>query len=91
VERKEVMARRRSTLRRRYGHAAKFGPIVRVVITEIDSGRRKSTRWVLRAYDDQGHLRTGIAEPTTDRAYVERKAAEWYPGIPVEYQKRVQS
>lgn len=63
-------------------------PIVRVVITEGGPGSRKGTRWpwVLRAYDERGDLRSGTED--FNRAYIERKAAEWFPGVPVEYQKR---
>jgi hypothetical protein len=36
----------------------------------------------MKAYDDRGHLRSGME--ATDCAYVTRKTEEWLPGVPVE-------
>ena len=57
-------------------------PVIRVVATEGAPGS-----WTFKAYDDQGHLRSGMTAES-DRAYVDRKIAEWYPGVPVEYVRR---
>lgn len=71
-------------LRRRYGRAFVRYPIVRVVIIAVGVGKRKA--YVMRAYDDQGHLRSGVTAPS-DLAYCERMAAEWFPGVPVEHKE----
>lgn len=52
-------------------------PITRVVISKVRNG------WIMKAYDSDGHLRSGITAPT-DLEYVKRKAEEWFPGVPVE-------
>ena len=57
-------------------------PIVRVVITDVGGGKCTS-----KAYDGRGYLRAGISNPS-DCAYVAAKAEEWWPGVPVDHEKR---
>jgi len=65
-------------------------PIVRIVLQKGDPSLQRQgaskhdalNNWVAKAYDSNGHLRSRIDDP--NRAYVEKKIAEWWPGIPVE-------
>lgn len=59
--------------------AIKRSPITRVVIIE----GAQPNAWTAKVYDSSG-LRSGITTGST-REYVERKIAEWFPGVPVEY------
>jgi hypothetical protein len=55
---------------------------VRVVISKV--GSRTCTA---KVYDNNGHLMSGFQSPT-DCEYVERKIAEWFPGVPIEREER---
>lgn len=63
-------------------NARQHHPIVRVVITEV--GGEKCTAM---AYDDRGYQRTGWTS-AAPCAWIERKVEEWYPGVPVEREKK---
>jgi hypothetical protein len=56
-------------------------PITRIVVHQDARGL------YAKAYDDRGWLRSGIGVPgaPVDRAYIERKAAEFWPGVPIEW------
>lgn len=66
-------------------------PITRIVIQKGDpdlirqgaSKQAARNNWVAKAYDSNGHLRSGVDSP--DLEYVKRKIEEWWPGVPVEY------
>ena len=52
--------------------------LARVVV--YDGG---PNNWTAKVYDEEGYLRSGITAPSSQE-WVERKIAEWYPGLPVE-------
>jgi hypothetical protein len=52
-------------------------PIVRVVITKAGN------QCTMIAYDDRGWQRSGWTTPT-DCTWIEQKAEEWFPGVPIE-------
>ncbi len=54
-------------------------PLTKVTLREVKAGR--GTTWVVEARDANGNLRSRTSGP---RDYLEKKAAEWWPELPIE-------
>lgn len=90
-ERRAGEARRTGRTHPRAMERYRSAPITRVVIQQGDPNLQRQgytkqqalTNWVAKVYDSEGNLRSGVNSP--DKEYVEKKIAEWFPGVPVEY------
>ena len=58
-------------------------PVVRVVVKKARNEATEGRELIAYAYDDRGYK---VSQVMGSRAYVDQKIAEWWPGVPVEYE-----